>query len=67
MPKNTRENKFPKLLATRVPKEVWEALRKLTKDRQKDFARYSEADAVRSAIINHLKAKGFLDKGKNYL
>jgi len=67
MAKNTRENKFPKILATRVPVDVWEAIRKLIKDRQKDFPRYSEADAVRSAIVNHLKSKGFLDKGKNYL
>ncbi|MEK6888816.1 MAG: hypothetical protein AABW80_01780 [Nanoarchaeota archaeon] len=62
-----KENKYPEIVATRVPKEVLEALKNLAKDRKKDFPRYSEADAVRSAIVNHLKSKGFLDKGKNYL
>jgi len=62
-----KENKYPKVVATRLPKEVWEALRKLAKAKQREFPRYAEADAMRSAIVNHLKVKGFLEKGKDYL
>ena len=62
-----KELKYPKLVATRVPLEVREAINKLVKEKQKDYPRYTEGDAVRSALVNHLKAKGFLDKGKKYL
>ena len=62
-----REKRFEKHIATRIPKDVYEALQKLAKERRKDFPRYTESDAMRSAIINHLKAKGFLEKGKDYL
>lgn len=64
---NKRENKYPKLVSTRIPDVVWNALMKLAKGKQKDFPRYSEADAIRSAIVNHLKNKGLLEKGKDYL
>ena len=67
MAKNNRENKYPKIAATRVPVAVWEAMRKYIKEKQKDFPRYSETDFMRSAMVNHLKAKGFLEKGKDYL
>ena len=62
-----KEMKYPKLVATRVPLEVWQAIQKLVKDKQDDYPRYTEGDAVRSALVNHLKAKGLLNKGKNYL
>ena len=62
-----KDNKLDKTVTIRVPEVVWKALQKKTHDKKKDFARYSEADAVRSAIINDLKAKGYLDKNKDYL
>ena len=46
---------------------VNEELEKKTKDKQKEFPRYREADALRSALVNDLKAKGYLDKNKHYL
>lgn len=64
---NKRQNKYPQLVSTRIPDEVWKALQRLVKDKQKEFPRYSEADAVRSALVNHLKKKGLIDKGKDYL
>jgi len=62
-----KEMKYPQIIATRIPNEVHKALGKLVKERQKEFPRYSEADAVRSAVVNHLKTKGLLEKGKDYL
>ena len=59
--------KYTKTITTRFPEEVFTAVEKLVKDKQKDFPRYTEADAIRSAIVNHLKNKGYLDKGKNFL
>ncbi len=61
------KNKLMKTVTIRLPEAIWNALQKKTKDKQKDYARYSESDAVRSAIINDLKAKGYLDKSKDYL
>ena len=61
------EKRFNDVLATRFPTVVAEAVKKLVKEKQKEFPRYSEADLIRSAVVNHLKSKGFLDKGKNYL
>ena len=65
MPKT--EKKYPKTITTRIPLEVYDAIKKLIQDKQKDYPRYNEGDAMRSAVVNHLKAKGFLDKEKNYL
>ena len=62
-----KELKYPKLIATRVPLDVRKAIDELVKEKQKDYPRYTEGDAVRSALVNHLKSKGYLDKGKNYL
>lgn len=64
MPKSV---KYTKTITTRFPAEVYNAVEKLIKDKQKDFPRYTEADAIRSAIVNHLKNKGYLQKDKNYL
>jgi hypothetical protein len=65
MPKT--ELKYPKTITTRVPLGVYGALKKFIDEKQKDYPRYNEGDAMRSAIVNHLKSKGYLDKGKNYL
>lgn len=63
---------MPKKLSTeailaRFPHVVAEAIEKYTKDKQKEFPRYRPLDLVRSAVVNHLKAKGYLDKNKDYL
>lgn len=62
-----KEIKYTKTVTTRFPVEVFNAIEKLIKDKQEEFPRYTEADAIRSAIVNHLKNKGYLNKGKNYL
>jgi hypothetical protein len=64
MPKRIR---YTKTITTRFPDEVFVAVEKLVKEKQKEFPRYTEADAIRSAIVNHLKNKGYLEKSKNYL
>ena len=51
----------------KIPKEIKEAITKKIKKKKKDFPRYSEADLVRSAIVNALKKDGFLVKDKDYL
>jgi thymidylate kinase len=62
-----KELKYTKTVTTRFPEEVFKAIGTLVKNKQKDFPRYTEADAIRAAIVNHLKSKGYLDKAKNYL
>ena len=62
-----KELKYSKLVATRVPAEVYEAIQKLIREKQQEYPRYTEGDAIRSAIVKHLKEKGFLDKKKDYL
>ncbi len=51
----------------RFPPDVSKAIEEYTKDKQKEFPRYRPLDLVRSAVINHLKSKGYLDKTKDYL
>jgi len=62
-----KDLKYNKTVTTRFPEEVFKAIEKLVHDKKEEFPRYTEADALRSAIVNHLKNKGYLDKGKNYL
>jgi hypothetical protein len=62
-----KELKYTKTVTTRFPDEVFQAIEKLVKEKKKDFPRYTEADAVRTAVVNHLKSKGYLDKKKNFL
>lgn len=62
-----KQAKFTKAVTTRFPDEVYKAIEKLVKSKQEDFPRYTEGDLVRSAMVNHLKAKGYLKKGKDYL
>jgi hypothetical protein len=65
--KMVKELKYKKTITTRFPDEVYKAIEKLVKDKKNEFPRYTEADAIRSAIVNHLKNKGYLTKGKNFL
>ncbi len=62
-----KELKYNKTVTTRFPDEVYRAVEKLVAEKRKDFPRYTEADAIRSAIVNHLKKKGYLNKDKNFL
>ena len=61
------KEKYTKTLTVRLPETVYKAVLKRVQDKKSEFPRYQEADAVRSAIVNHLKLKGYLDKGKEYL
>ena len=65
MPK--KELRYPLTVTTRFPEAVAEAVAEIVKDKQKEFPRYSEADLIRSAVVNHLKSKGKLDRNKDYL
>ena len=65
MPK--KELKYPLTVTTRFPEAVAQSIKEIVKDKQKEFPRYSEADLIRSAVVNHLKSKGKLDRNKDYL
>ena len=54
-------------LNVRFPEIVYNALVKRANTKRKDFPRYNEADEVRSAVVEHLKKKGVLDKDKDHL
>jgi hypothetical protein len=62
-----QEKRFGKPVGVRLPKIVEEAMKKRVKDKRKQFPRYDVQDMIRTAIIKHLKEKGYLDKGKDYL
>jgi len=62
-----KEGKYIRAMTVKFPKEVWEAMQKRIKAKQRFFPRYSEADLVRTSVVKHLKEKGFLDKAKHYL
>ncbi len=62
-----KETRFTKLIAARIPEEVWKAIEKRIEHKQKKFPRYTEGDIIRTSLVNHLKNKGYLDKGKDYL
>jgi len=59
--------KYTKALTVKFPEEVWKAMAKRIEKKQKYYPRYSEADIIRTAVVKHLKEKGLLEKGKNYL
>ena len=54
-------------ITVRVPDEVYEALMKRVTHKQKKYPGYSDAEAIRKALVKHLKDKGLLDKDKSYL
>jgi Arc/MetJ-type ribon-helix-helix transcriptional regulator len=59
--------KYTKAMTVKFPEEVWKAMEKRVKSKQKYYPRYSEADIVRTSVVKHLKEKGFLDEKKDYL
>ena len=62
-----KEAKYSKAITVKFPEEVWKAMDKRVKAKQKYYPRYIEADLIRTSVVKHLKEKGFLDKKKNYL
>ncbi|MCH7568650.1 MAG: hypothetical protein IIA87_04475 [Nanoarchaeota archaeon] len=67
MKETKKKPKYVKPILVRLPAEVYKALKKRVQHKQKVFGRYSEADIARTAIVNHLKRKGYLKTGKDYL
>ncbi len=63
----TEKSKYTRSITIRVPEDVYKALEKRAEYKKKYFGKYRPADVVRTAVIKHLKAKGLLDKDKNYL
>lgn len=59
--------KYDKIMTLKFPREVYEAMQKRAEWKRKKFGKYVEADVVRTAVVKHLKEKGLLDKGKDYL
>jgi hypothetical protein len=62
-----KQAKYSKALTTKFPEEVWKAMQTRVGHKQKKWPRYAEADLVRTAVVNHLKNKGYLDTKKDYL
>jgi hypothetical protein len=67
MEEKKKNPKYSKPVTVRFPIEVYNALVKRTKHKQKNFGKYREADVIRTAVVNHLKRKKYLDTGKDYL
>jgi len=59
--------KYKKAITVKFPDEVWKAMDKRIKAKQKYYPRYSEPDLIRTSVVKHLKEKGFLDEKKDYL
>lgn len=59
--------RYSKAMTIKFPEEVVKAMQKRVEKKQKYYPRYAEADVVRTAVVKHLKEKGFLEKGKDYL
>jgi len=58
---------YKHVITVRVPDEVYNAMEKRIEKKQKKYPTYSEADLVRTSIVKHLKEKGLLETGKDYL
>ena len=63
----TNPIKYVRPMTVKFPKDVWEAMQKRLKHKRIYYPRYCEADLIRTAVVKHLKEKGFLEKGKDYL
>ena len=62
-----RKLHYKHTITVRVPDAVYEALMKRVNYKQKKYPGYSDAEAIRKALVKHLKDKGLLDKDKTYL
>ena len=63
----TKPSKYAKAITVKFPAAVVDAMKKRVEGKQKLFPRYAEADIIRTAVVKHLKEKGLLEKGKDYL
>ncbi len=62
-----RKTKYTRAILVRLPEDVYLAMEKRVKHKRTKYGRYSDADFARTAIVNHLKNKGYLDRKKDYL
>jgi len=62
-----KEAKYTRAITTKYPEEVVNAMQKRIAKKQTKYPRYAEADLIRTAVVKHLKEKGLLEKGKDYL
>ena len=62
-----KNNRYTKTITVRVPEPVYDAVMKRVANKQKKYPMYSDAEVMRKALVKHLKEKGYLDKGKDYL
>lgn len=62
-----KENKYSKAITVKFPEVIWKAMEKRVEKKQKYYPRYIVPDLIRTAVVKHLKSKGFLDEKKDYL
>ena len=62
-----KEKRYVKAITVKFPEDIVKAMQKRVEMKQKKFPRYGEADVIRTAVVKHLKEKGLLEKGKDYL
>jgi len=62
-----KKNTYKHTITVRVPDAVYEALMKRVQRKQAKYPSYTDAEAIRKALVRHLKEKGYLDKDKSYL
>ncbi|MEK6927732.1 MAG: hypothetical protein AABX11_04835 [Nanoarchaeota archaeon] len=61
------KEKYNVPITVKFPETLVKAMARRIEHKQKKFPRYTEADFIRTAVVNHLKNKGYLDKNKDYL
>lgn len=62
-----RIKKYIHPVLSRFPDEVYKAMNKRVGHKKAIYGKYCNADLIRTAVVNHLKNKGYLQKGKDYL
>lgn len=62
-----KPTRYAKAITVKFPEDIVKAMAKRIEYKKKKFPRYAEADVIRTAVVKHLKEKGLLDKGKDYL
>jgi len=62
-----KKSPYKHIITVRVPDAVYEALMKRVARKQAKYPSYTDAEAIRKALVKHLKDKGLLDKDKSYL
>lgn len=67
MENTKREIRYDEIITFRIPREVYNALRKFIEEQQEDFPRFNEPDACRAALVAYLKKKKYLNDKEQYL